>query len=159
MMKKAIFLDRDGVINRERGEYTWKLEDFEFNKGLFEFLKQLNNYIFIVITNQGGIAKGIYSHSNVNSINELMYSKFTENNLELTDIFYCPHHSAREKCLCRKPESLMLEKAIARYNIDASTSYFIGDSQRDIDAGEKVGLNTIKIHPNDNLINYINQVK
>lgn len=159
MMKKAIFLDRDGVINRERGEYTWKLEDFEFNKGLFEFLKQLNNYIFIVITNQGGIAKGIYSHSNVNSINELMYSKFTENNLELTDIFYCPHHSAREKCLCRKPESLMLEKAIARYNIDASNSYFIGDSQRDIDAGEKVGLNTIKIHPNDNLINYINQVK
>jgi len=158
-MNKAIFLDRDGVINKERGEYTWRLSDFEFNLGLFEALKKLDNYLFIVITNQGGIAKNIYAHSDVEKTNTLMIKTFAENNLELTNIYYCPHHTDFGKCLCRKPNSLMLEKAIAKYNIDVKKSYFIGDTQRDIDAGNKVGLNTIKINPNDNLLDYINQIK
>jgi len=158
-MNKAIFLDRDGVINKERGEYTWRLSDFEFNLGLFDALKKLDNYLFIVITNQGGIAKDIYAHSDVEKTNALMIKTFAENNLSLTDIYYCPHHTDFGKCLCRKPNSLMLEKAIAKYNIDIKKSYFIGDTQRDIDAGNKVGLNTIKINPNDNLLDYINQIK
>ena len=158
-MNKAIFLDRDGVINKERGEYTWRFSDFEFNSGLFESLKQLDGFLFIVITNQGGIAKNIYTHSDVKKTNALMIKTFAKNNLNLTDIYYCPHHSDIEKCICRKPNSLMLEKAIARYNIDVKKSYFIGDTQRDIDAGNKVGLNTIKINPNDNLLNYINQIQ
>ena len=158
-MNKAIFLDRDGVINKERGEYTWRLSDFEFNEGLFDALKKIENYLFIVITNQGGIAKKIYTHADVEKTNSLMFKTFADNNLELTDIYYCPHHNDYGKCLCRKPNSLMLEKAIARYNIDVKKSYFIGDTQRDIDAGKKVGLNTIKINPNDNLLDYINQIK
>ena len=158
-MNKAIFLDRDGVVNKERGEYTWRLSDFEFNLGLFDALKKLDNYLFIVITNQGGIAKNIYAHSDVEKTNALMIKTFAENNLNLTNIYYCPHHTDFGKCLCRKPNSLMLEKAITKYNIDVNRSYFIGDTQRDIDAGNKVGLNTIKINPNDNLLDYINQIK
>jgi len=158
-MNKAIFLDRDGVVNKERGEYTWRLSDFEFNLGLFEALKKLDNYLFIVITNQGGIAKQIYTHSDIEKTNSLMFKTFADNNLKLTDIYYCPHHTNYGNCLCRKPNSLMLEKAIARYNINIKKSYFIGDTQRDIDAGKKVGLNTIKINPNDNLLNYINKIK
>ncbi len=158
-MNKAIFLDRDGVVNKERGEYTWRLSDFEFNNGLFEALKKLTNYLFIVITNQGGIAKGLYTHTDVAKTNALMLKTFADNNLQLTDIYYCPHHTDYGKCLCRKPNSLMLERAIAKYNIDVKKSYFIGDTQRDIDAGKNVGLNTIKIHPNDNLLDYINKIK
>jgi D-glycero-D-manno-heptose 1,7-bisphosphate phosphatase len=158
-MNKAIFLDRDGVINKERGEYTWQLSDFEFNDGLFEALSKLKNFLFIIITNQGGIAKGIYNHYDVEKTNTLIINSFAKNNLKLTDIFYCPHHSDYGKCLCRKPNSLMLEKAIARYNIDVKSSYFIGDTQRDIDAGKKVGLNTIKINPNDNLLKYISKIR
>ena len=152
-MNKAVFLDRDGVINIERGDYTWRIEDFKFNETIFEFLKALQKkgYLFIVITNQGGIARGIYTHDDVIKLHEFMFSKFTDNNIEITDLYYCPHHSNVEKCLCRKPDSLMLEKAIARYNIDIEKSYFIGDSRRDFLAGEKAGLKAIQVVKNSDL--------
>jgi D-glycero-D-manno-heptose 1,7-bisphosphate phosphatase len=161
MKKKAIFLDRDGVVNKERQDYTWKVEDFEFTDGFFEAMKIFSEmgFLFFVITNQGGIAKGLYSHKDVEILNDLMYNAFKTNNLQLTDVYYCPHHSEIEKCLCRKPDSLLIEKCIANYNIDVKKSYFIGDRQRDVDAGAKVGLNTIKIKANESLLNYIELIK
>jgi D-glycero-D-manno-heptose 1,7-bisphosphate phosphatase len=160
-MKKAIFLDRDGVINREIGDYTYKQEDFAFNEGLFEALNilQKNDYLLIVITNQGGIAKGIYSHQDFKLLTQSMIETLSENNIDITDVYYCPHHSDIEKCLCRKPNTLMLEKAIAKYKIDIKKSYFIGDSKRDIEAGDKLGLNTIKIKANENLLNILDDIK
>lgn len=150
---KAVFLDRDGVVNKERGYYTWKISDFEFTDGLFTFLSKIQEagYKLFIITNQGGIAKKVYDFEDVEKLNRHIYTSFEANNIELTDIYYCPHHSDLEKCLCRKPDSLLLEKAMARYKIDASKSFFIGDNERDEQAGKKAGLNTIKIKANQNL--------
>ena len=157
---KVVFLDRDGVINFEPGSYTYELDNFIIVDGLFDGLRILKEkgYQFIVITNQGGISKGIYNHHAVNILHTYMKSCFKENQIELLDIYYCPHHSVNEKCICRKPDSLMLEKAIARYNIDKTTAYFFGDSKRDILAAEKAGINGILVKPNDQLTKYINQI-
>lgn len=159
-MRKVVFLDRDGVINVERGEYTFRVEDFKPVEGLFEALHKLKdkNFEFIVITNQGGISKGIYNHNDVFNVHNCMQQWFKDANIPLLNIYYCPHHSFIEKCICRKPDSLMLEKAIAKYNVDINSSYFIGDSRRDELAGQKMGLKTIRVTANENLGNYINQI-
>lgn len=159
-MRKVIFLDRDGVINIERGDYTYKIADFKFVDGLFIALEKLKQqgFEFIVITNQGGISKGIYSHQDVLTINDLMRKEFFKQEVPLLDIFYCPHHNDIENCICRKPNSLLLEKAIAKYEVDIKKSFFIGDSNRDIEAAKKVGVNGIKMNKNDNLNVYLNQI-
>jgi len=159
-MIKVIFLDRDGVINFEPRDYTYSIDRFKIVYGLFEALHLLKDkgYQFIVITNQGGISKGIYNHKAVNTVHGYMQDCFKENNIDLLDIYYCPHHSVNEKCICRKPDSLMLEKAIARYNIDKTTAYFIGDSKRDILAAEKTKIKGVLVKSNDQLINYLNQI-
>ncbi|MBE7442647.1 MAG: HAD family hydrolase [Flavobacteriales bacterium] len=159
-MRKVIFLDRDGVINIERGDYTFRLEDFVFVDGLFAALAFLKNhgFEFIVITNQGGISKGIYNHDSVIVLNKLIETEFKKHQLNVLDIYYCPHHSDIEKCICRKPNSLLLEKAIAKYNIDTTKSFFIGDSDRDINAAQKVGVKGIKVNKNSNLNVYLNQI-
>ena len=159
-MNKVIFLDRDGVINLEPGDYTYKVEEFKINEGFFDALLILKNkgYQFIVITNQGGITKGYYSHNDVKAVHSYLKKLFKKVNIELLDIYYCPHHAVIEKCICRKPDSLLLEKAIARYQVDISKSYFIGDSRRDTLAAEKVGLTAIQIITNTSLTNYINQI-
>jgi len=154
---KALFLDRDGVINRERGEYTYKVEDFEILPSILESLKlaQEKGYKLIVITNQGGIAKGIYTHEDVTKAHGFLESELDKNGVHLTDIFYSPHHQDYSKSLDRKPDSLMFEKAIAIYNIDSSHSIMIGDSERDIIASEKVGVKGIKIEPNSSIFTII----
>ena len=78
--------------------------------------------------------------------------------ITLTEIYYCPHHPDYSNCLCRKPGSLLLEKAIARFRIDASSSYFIGDADRDVEAGKKSGVRTIRIEPNSSLMNVLHLV-
>ncbi|MBI2280676.1 MAG: HAD family hydrolase [Bacteroidetes bacterium] len=160
MNKKIIFLDRDGVINMERGDYTFKIDYFVFVDGLFSALALLKNkgFEFIVITNQGGISKGIYTHQDVQQLNNLIKAAFKNHQLKLLDIFYCPHHNDVEKCICRKPDSLLLEKAIAKYNVDIGKSYFVGDSDRDIEAAKKVGVKGIKVNKNSDLNVYINQI-
>lgn len=145
-MNKAVFLDRDGVINKEIG-FVYKLEDFIFTNDIIPSLKKLQEagYIFIVVTNQSGIAKGLYTHENVAIIHKHMLSLFKENNIRIAEIYYCPHHSDIEPCICRKPDSGMLEKGIARFNIDVTKSFLIGDKERDILAAEKAGVKGILI--------------
>lgn len=158
-MRKVIFLDRDGVINFEPDDYTYEISKFNILDGLFDALKVLkdNGFEFIVITNQGGISKGIYNHNDVNSVHAYMQKQFDEAGIDLLDIYYCPHHAINEKCICRKPDSLMLEKAIAKYNIDKMSSYFVGDSRRDMLAADKAGVTGVLIVKNDSLTNYLNQ--
>jgi D-glycero-D-manno-heptose 1,7-bisphosphate phosphatase len=153
-MNKAVFLDRDGVLNRERGDYTWLPEDFEINEGVAEALKLFSDkgYLLIVITNQGGIARGLYTEGHVEQLNERLSQYCRERGVELTEIYYCPHHPDYGKCLCRKPGSLLLEKAIARFRIDPAQSYFVGDSERDCIAGAAAGVTTIKTEANSNLL-------
>ena len=152
-MKKAVFLDRDGVINAEIGTYVHQIVNFKFNQGLIEALQLLlkNNFILIVITNQGGIAKGIYDHNDLQKIHHFMLSELTNYNIKITDIFHCPHHNQISNCLCRKPQSLLIEKAISKHNIDVANSFMIGDSERDILAAQKLGLKAFKITSNQNI--------
>ena len=160
-MNKVVFLDRDGVINIERGEYTWKIEDFKLTVGLVSFLKEVQQkgFLTIIISNQGCIGKGVCTMEDVDKAHQYLKDELKRSNIELTDLYYCPHHPNSGKCLCRKPGSVMLEKAIARYQVDVSKSYFIGDTERDMEAGNKVGLHTIKVTPNDDLTEYLYLVK
>jgi D-glycero-D-manno-heptose 1,7-bisphosphate phosphatase len=159
-MNKAVFLDRDGVLNRERGEYTYLEKDFELNEGVIEALRIFRDkgYLLVVITNQSGIAKGVYSLDQLEKINHLLTELLGNEGISLTEIYYCPHHPDKSRCLCRKPGSLLLEKALARFSIDPDRSYFIGDAERDIVAGSAAGVKTIRIEPNSNLLNIAQQI-
>lgn len=152
-MRKVVFLDRDGVINVERGEYTYKVEDFVLVDGLIDFLQRYaqKGYDFIVITNQGGIAKSLYDHEDVDQVHGQLVKLLSEHHVELLDIYYCPHHDQVSKCLCRKPGSLLIEKAAARHKVDLTQSFMIGDRDRDIQAAEGLGLIGAKVKSNENL--------
>lgn len=154
MKKKAIFFDRDGVLNNEeKNYYVFRVEDFFLNNGIGEALKEFCNqdFIFIVISNQGGIAKKLYSSHDVEAVHNKLNSLLKFYNVRLEEIYYCPHHSDLENCLCRKPKNLNIEKAIARFNIDREKSWFIGDRDSDIEAGKLSGLKTIKVTANENM--------
>ena len=145
---KAVFLDRDGVLNKELGDYVCKLEDFHVLEHNFSALKELQDrgYLLIVITNQGGVAKGWYSEETLAKMHQHLKDTYTQNGVHITEIYYCRHHPLHNgNCLCRKPGSMMLEKAIARFNIDKTKSYFIGDRERDVIAGEAAGITGILI--------------
>jgi D-glycero-D-manno-heptose 1,7-bisphosphate phosphatase len=152
-MKKVVFLDRDGVINKEVGDYVSNLDSFILNPGLESALSYWaqKGYSFAVITNQGGISKQRYTKEHVFKINAFLYQWFKERNLDLLTISFCPHHNSIESCICRKPNSLMLEKIIDKHSVLLNDSFLIGDSIRDIEAAEKVGLRGIKIVANSNL--------
>lgn len=157
MKKQAcIFLDRDGVINYERGEHTFLLSDFCINEGLFEALQILKSkgFIFIIITNQSGIALNKYTEAQMQACHQFLVNEAAKRQITFQAIYHCPHHPSVSKCLCRKPDSLLLEKAIDKFKIDISRSWFIGDKQRDADAAGKVGVKSIVIKPNEN-INHI----
>ena len=152
-MNKVIFLDRDGVINRENGNYVYNLKDFVINDGLEQTLCSWSRegYSFAIVTNQGGISKSLYSSKDVEHINVFIQNWFKARSLNLLTILYCPHHDLIEHCICRKPNSLMLEKIISRYAVSIEDSFMIGDSERDIQAANKVGLKAFKIDSNSNL--------
>lgn len=153
-MNKAIFLDRDGVINSDVGHYyIYKVEDFKINDGIIESLQKFQEagFLLIVISNQGGIAKGVYKKEDTDKVHQYFKNILSEKGIYIQEIYYCPHHSDIEKCICRKPDSQMIEKAIARFDIDISKSFFIGDSQRDIESAKKAKINAIKIDSNQNI--------
>ena len=145
-MNKAVFLDRDGVINKEIG-YVFRTEDFILTDDIIPSLKKLQaaGFIFVVITNQSGIAKELYTHEDVAKVHAHMLSLLTEQGIKISEIYYCCHHPDVEPCICRKPDSGMIEKAIARFNIDVKRSFMIGDKERDIQAAEKAGVRAFHI--------------
>jgi len=160
-MRKAVFLDRDGVINRDISDYTYRPEDFVILDGVIDAMKIFrdNGYIMIIITNQGGIAKKHYGHTDVELLHNNLKKVLAGENIFLEAIYYCPHHPVSGLCLCRKPGSLLLEKAIARFEIDAASSYFIGDMDRDVEAGRAAGVIPIKTTTNESLLNVAGMVR
>ena len=159
-MNKAIFLDRDGVINVERG-FTYRLEDFVILPDLIEVLQlfQQKGYLLIIVSNQSGIAKKLYKQSDVEILHNYLVKELSDNNITLSEIYYCVHHPDVSRCICRKPDSLFVEKALARFNIDPTKSYFIGDKERDTEAAEKAGVKGILIESNISLKTILNQIK
>jgi len=141
MKRSAIFLDRDGVINKEIN-YLHKIQDFTFLDGVCDSLKyfQKNQYLIIIITNQSGIGRGIYSLDDFLTLNNWMLNKFEENNILISEVFFCPH-SPEDKCDCRKPKPGMINSAIKKFNIDPKSSWMIGDKEDDIQAAIKAGIN------------------
>jgi D-glycero-D-manno-heptose 1,7-bisphosphate phosphatase len=149
IMNHALFLDRDGIINVDHG-YTFRPADFLFREGIFDLCQaaMAKGYRLIVVTNQSGISRGYYGHEEVAALHRYMADQFQERQILLDAIYYCPHHPEFSgKCLCRKPGSLMLEKGIARCQLDPGKSFMIGDSRRDIAAGKAVGCQTIGVGP------------
>lgn len=142
--QKCVFLDRDGVLNRELGGYAYRLEEFEVLPRVPEALALLkeHGYLLIVITNQSGISKGVYTREDVLACHGKLQDSC--NNL-IDDIYYAPGHHTISASLSRKPDSLMIERAMAKYNIDKEQSWMVGDVKRDIDAGIKAGVRTILV--------------
>jgi D-glycero-D-manno-heptose 1,7-bisphosphate phosphatase len=145
--KKAVFLDRDGVLNHEMGDYIRRIEDFQILDN-FDALKTLQQkgYLLIVATNQGGLAKGWYSEDELAKMHNALKLAYGEHGVEFTDIFYCPHHpDFTGDCDCRKPKPGLLLQGIEKYDIDPARSYFIGDRERDMEAAVAAGVTGILI--------------
>lgn len=157
---KAVFLDRDGVLNQEMGDYVCRIEDFHILDN-FEALKQLQDkgYLLIVATNQGGLAKGWYTEDELAKMHTHLKQVYRQHGVEFTDIYYCPHHpNFTGDCDCRKPKPGMLLRGIEKYNIDPSLSYFIGDRERDVEAGTKAGVKGILIDSDQPISTVLNLI-
>jgi D-glycero-D-manno-heptose 1,7-bisphosphate phosphatase len=157
-MNRAVFLDRDGVINRKGPSYyVYTIEDFVINEGINEALNYFSakGFKLIIITNQGGIARGIYTIEQVEEVHQRMRALLLKDGIKLTDVYYCPHHPDIEKCECRKPGTLLFEKAIREHNIDPVSSFMIGDSNIDTEAAEKLGITGILIPTNGNIMDKV----
>src|ERR1700761_2164928 len=144
---KAVFLDRDGVLNHEQGDYICRVEDFIILDN-FEALKTLQDkgYLLLIATNQGGLAKGWYTEDELAIMHDYLKDTYRGHGVEFTDIFYCPHHpDFTGDCDCRKPKPGLLLQGIEKYNLDPSKSYFIGDRERDVEAGTAAGVKGILI--------------
>jgi D-glycero-D-manno-heptose 1,7-bisphosphate phosphatase len=140
MAIKTIFLDRDGVINKDTN-YLSKIEEFEFINGIFETCQYLlsMDYKIIVVTNQSGIARGYYSEKDFQKITHWMLVQFEINGINILDVLHCPH-SSDSNCNCRKPKPGMFIKAKNKHGIDMEKSWMIGDSERDIKAANLAGI-------------------
>jgi D-glycero-D-manno-heptose 1,7-bisphosphate phosphatase len=146
-MNKALFLDRDGVINKEK-DYLYKIKDFEFIDGVFETLLyfQAKGYLLIIITNQSGIARGYYQESDFLALNEWMLSQFAARGIRITKVYYSPYHpdqgieKYKKDTFCRKPNPGMILQAKKEFDIDLAESILVGDKESDIEAGLKAGI-------------------
>lgn len=153
ILKPAVFLDRDGVINHDPGDYTTSLQEFKILPGAIEAIKKWSDkgFVIIVITNQGGIARKRYTISDFLEIDRYMANAFLEAGINYIETYFCPHHDVVSNCLCRKPHPGMIEKAIHRHGIDPKRSVMIGDKQRDLDAAHAAGVKGIKVETNQRL--------
>ncbi len=157
--QKAIFLDRDGTINKYVG-FLRNIDDFELVDGVADAIRRINRsgYLAIVVTNQPVIARGEVSLEELELIHKKMETLLGQKGAYLDDIFYCPHHpdrgftGEREEykidCECRKPKPGMLLKAAEKYNIDLTKSWMIGDGENDLEAGKRAGCSVVYIGEN-----------
>lgn len=147
MKRRALFLDRDGVVNLEKN-YVHKAEDFHFIDGIFEACKafQEAGYLIVVITNQSGIGRGYYTEADFHGLNDWMKEEFKKHGITIDGIYFCPHHPEeaqgdyRVKCACRKPAPGMILRAAEELGIDLGGSVLVGDKESDIAAGLAAGV-------------------
>jgi len=149
-----VFLDRDGVINHDPGDYTKSLEEFEILPNVMEAFQLIKEkgYKIILATNQGGVAKGLYPEENVHEIHEFLRAEARKVGVEIDEIYYAPYHEDYGRSLSRKPDSLMVERGLAKFKLDPKKCVLVGDKMRDLEAGEKVGVPGIKIDVNGSLL-------
>lgn len=146
-MRAAAFLDRDGVINVDRA-YVHRIDDFEFIPGVVESARTLRrlNYALVVVTNQSGIGRGIYSEDDFHALDDWMRARFREEGSEVLATYFCPHHPVdavgayRMDCHCRKPRPGMLLQAATDHGISLERSLMIGDRASDLQAARAAGV-------------------
>ena len=147
LKQKALFLDRDGVINVDHG-YVYQSKKFEFIEGVFSACKVFYDagYKIIVVTNQSGIGRGYYSEDDFLLLTDWMKEQFKAHQVSISDVYFCPHHPNKalpaylKQCDCRKPEPGMLLDGIKAYNIDPQKSIMVGDKLSDMQAASKAGI-------------------
>lgn len=164
-MRRAIFLDRDGVINEDHG-YVYKWEDFKFLPGVIDALKMfsLDDFLLIIVTNQSGISRGFYSETDFKALCSKMCGFLKVHGVFIKDIYFCPHmplqEDERNNCQCRKPLPGLILQAAEKYNIDLNLSVMVGDKKTDILSGEAagVGLNVLisSVKDGDGIVTYPN---
>lgn len=159
---KAIFLDRDGVINIEKN-YLHKIEDFEFIEGTFSSLKYLQDlgYMLFVITNQSGVGRGYYTLEDFETLTCWMIEQFKQNDIQIAQVELCPH-SPTQNCDCRKPLPGMIDNILKNHDIDLENSWLIGDKSSDIQCAKNAAIkNTIQVksghtfNEKDSLANFV----
>ncbi len=143
---RTVFLDRDGILNEKmpEGQYVTRWEEFHMLPGVPDAVRRLNQagLLTIVVSNQRGIAKGLYTSADVESIHEALERKLSEAGAHIDAFFICPHD--HDECDCRKPLPGLFEQAVARFpQITAATSVMIGDSLADVEFGRRLGMATI----------------
>lgn len=144
---RAAFLDRDGVINRDK-EYVYKVEDFEFLDGVFEACRRLNalKYSIVIVTNQSGIGRGYFSEADFNRLNEWMVRRFAGEGVAITGTYFCPDHPVhgvgayKRESAYRKPGPQMILEAAKDHGLDLKASFVAGDKVSDIQAGRSAGV-------------------
>lgn len=140
--KKIAFLDRDGVININAAphQYVTRVEDFVLTDHIVDILKKLQSdgFEFIIVTNQRGVARGFMTIEDLDKIHSHLTKVLKQHNIELLDIFYCPHNY--NECNCRKPKDGLLRQATTKYSIDLEKSLLISDSKADIDMSRAFGI-------------------
>jgi D-glycero-D-manno-heptose 1,7-bisphosphate phosphatase len=144
--QKAIFLDRDGVINIEKN-YLYKIEDFEFISGVIDAMKylQYKGYLLFIITNQSGIRRGYYTKDDFNNLTSWMLDVLKKQNITISQVEYCPH-TPDDNCTCRKPRTGMIDNILANFDIDLENSWLIGDKSSDILCAKNANIkNTIQV--------------
>jgi D-glycero-D-manno-heptose 1,7-bisphosphate phosphatase len=143
MLHKVVFLDRDGVINRDSPDYIKRLEEFEFLPGSLDALRRLTEHGFscIVITNQSALARGLIASETLAAIHRHMAAAVAAAGGRILDVFICPHLPA-EDCLCRKPKPGLLQAAQQKHGVDFSSAVMIGDSAKDIRCALAAGVKT-----------------
>lgn len=145
-MEKVVFIDRDGVINKEKEDgYVTKPKDFEFIPKALKALKLLSDspYKIIIVTNQSGIAKGLYTIEDMHKVHDFMFKECKKKGITVDELFYCPHYN--QDCECRKPGIGMFKQAAKKFNISFKESWAIGDKTSDIKAGKDAGCKTILV--------------
>ena len=143
---KAVFVDRDGTINDNKGGYVYKQDDFGFLPGVVEGLKKLSetNYKIIIVTNQSGIGRKMYTEEDFHKLNDWLLVHLLEQGVRIDRVYYCPH-SPDNDCDCRKPGIGMFMRAVEEFDLRLDKSWLIGDSDSDVQAGRNANIKTIKL--------------
>ncbi len=151
VFSRVVFLDRDGVICRDRDDYVKSWDEFVWIPGAKEALKCLNDnhYMTIVVTNQAGVARGITSQQAVEDIHRRMTKSVSQTGGKIEAVYYCPH-KPEDKCDYRKPKAGLLLKAAKDFAFNPKKSYLVGDKISDIETGQRVGCTTIMIKNGEN---------
>jgi histidinol-phosphate phosphatase family protein len=148
-MARAVFLDRDGVLTRERSDYVKKPEELEILPGIYQPLREIREKGFriVIVTNQSVIGRGLTSHEEMRRIHEKLRLELARQDCTVDAIYYCPHVPG-EGCDCRKPEPGLIIRAASDLGIDRSKSWMIGDKEIDLEAARRAGCRGIRVPTN-----------